>query len=263
MMTVGFLGAGNMGSALARAAAKSGDVRILIADKDGDKARAVATEIGGVATDITEVAEKADIIFLGMKPHGVGAAIEEIRESLRDGALIVSMAAAVDIKTVEKHLCRPMPIIRIMPNTPVAVGEGLILFSPNEKAEGVCEDFLRIMKFAGDFERIDEALMDAAACISGCGPAFAFTFIDALAKGGEKCGLDRDMALLFAEKTLRGAAAYALASERTPEELRDAVCSPGGTTIEGVKALEAGNFTDTVGEAVVAAYKKTLIMKAK
>ena len=263
MMTVGFLGAGNMGGALARAAAKSDDVRILIADKDGDKARAVATEIGGVATDITDVAEKADILFLGMKPHGVGAAIEEIRESLRDGALIVSMAAAVDIKTVEKHLCRPMPIIRIMPNTPVAVGEGLILFSPNEKAEAICEDFLRIMKHAGDFERIDEALIDAAACISGCGPAFGFMFIDALAKGGEACGLSRDKARLFAEKMLRGAAAYALASDRTPEELKAAVCSPGGTTIEGVFALENAKFTEAVGGAVIAAYNKTLIMKAK
>ena len=263
MMTVGFLGAGNMGSALARAAARGEGVRILLADKDGDKARAVAAEIGGASADIATVAKEADILFLGMKPAGVGAAIEEIRDVLSENTLIVSMAAAVDIKTVEEHLCRPLPIIRIMPNTPVAVGEGLILFSPNEAAEKYCEDFLKLMRAAGDFERIDEEMMDAAACISGCGPAFGFMFIDALAKGGEACGLPRDKALIFAEKMLKGAAAYAYASDRSPEELRAAVCSPGGTTIEGVRALEAAKFTEAVSEAVIAAYNKTLIMKAK
>ena len=216
-----------------------------------------------MATDITEVAEKADILFLGMKPNGVSAAIEEIRDLLREGTLIVSMAAAVDIRTVEEHLCRPMPIIRIMPNTPVAVGEGLILYSPSKEAEGLCEVFLKIMAYAGDFIRIDEGLIDAAACISGCGPAFAFTFIDALAKGGEACGLSREMALRLAKGMVKGSAAYALASERSPEQLIEAVCSPGGTTIEGVKALDEAKFTDTVGGAVVAAYKKTLMMKAK
>lgn len=262
MITVGFLGAGNMGSALARAAAR-GEVRILIADKDTGKAQAVAEKIGGTAMEITEVAKEADILFLGMKPKGVGMAIEEIRDHLRDGTLIVSMAAAVDIKTVEGHLCRPMPIIRIMPNTPVAIGEGLILFSPNARGEGYCEEFLKVMHAAGDFERIDEALMDAAACISGCGPAFSFMFMDALAKGGEACGLSRDMALLFAEKMLKGAAAYALVSDRTPEELKQAVCSPGGTTIEGVLALDAAKFTEAVEKAVIAAYNKTLIMKSE
>ena len=263
MMTVGFLGAGNMGSALARAAAGGKGCRVLVADKDSDKARAVALEIGGAAADIDRVAKEADILFLGMKPAGIGAAIEEIRDRLSENTLIVSMAAAIDLRTVLEHLGRDMPIIRIMPNTPVTVGEGLILYSPNAKAEAYLERFLEVMRCAGDFERIDEAVMDAAACISGCGPAFAFMFIDALAKGGEACGLSRDKALLFAEKMLKGAAAYAMASDKTPEELRNNVCSPGGTTIEGVKVLEAAKFTEAVSDAVIAAYNKTLIMKAK
>ena len=263
MMTVGFLGAGNMGSALARAAARGGRCRVLVADKDQDKGQRVALDIGAEAADITDVAKEADIIFLGMKPAGIGAAIGEIRDAVRDMTLIVSMAAAVDIRTVEEHFGRPIPVIRIMPNTPVTVGEGLVLFSPNAKGEAYVEKFLEAMRCAGDFERIDEDLIDAAACISGCGPAFAYMFIDALAKGGESLGLTKEKALVYAEKMLKGSAAYALYSERTPEELKKNVCSPGGTTIEGVKVLEAKNFYEAVSGAVSAAYEKTLAMKAE
>ena len=263
MSTVGFLGAGNMGSALARAAAASGACRVMIADKDTDRARTVACRIGGEAADIRKTASEADIIFLGMKPAGVGAAIEEIRDIVRDKTLIVSMAAAVDIKTVESYLARSLPVIRIMPSTPVAIGEGVILYSPNEDAEGYVDEFLAIMKGAGALLRIEESKIDAAACISGCGPAFAYMFIDALAAGGVLRGLSREQALEYAAKTVRGAAAMIIESGKTPSELVAAVCSPGGTTVEGVQVLKAAKFPENVMGAVSAAYEKTLIMKSK
>ena len=148
-----------------------------------------------------------------------------------------------------------------MPNTPASVGEGMILFAANAAAECDIPLFLDVLAKAGTLDRLDERLIDAAACISGCGPAFVYMFAEALADGGVACGLPRDKALLYAAKTLKGAAEVILESGAHPEALKDAVCSPGGTTIEGVHALEEGSFRATAQNAVIAAYEKTLLMK--
>ncbi len=256
-MKIGFIGCGNMGGALAKAA--SGE--IFLYDKNEQTARALSERVGGtVCASAHDVALAADFLFLGVKPNILPSLLEELKTTLCEvKCTLVSMAAGVSIASVEETLGFSMPIIRIMPNTPAAVGEGMILHCHNKQVtHGSILDFLECMKSAGTFDLIDEKLIDAASAVSGCGPAFVYMFIEALADGGVKCGLPRDKALLYAEATVRGAATLALKTKQHPGALKDAVCSPGGTTIEGVAALEEGRLRGTVIDAVSAAYEKTL-----
>lgn len=253
-MRIGFIGCGNMGGALAKAA--KGE--ILLYDKNTALANALGAEIGAECkSSATELTECADIIFLGVKPNIVPLVLEEIKGALC-GKTVVSMAAGVSIASIEAVI-GGVPVIRIMPNTPAQIGEGMILVTKNELVgDEILAEFLDFMKGAGRFDIIDEKLIDAASAVSGCGPAFVYMFIEALADGGVKCGLPRDKAQLYAEATVRGAAALALETGKNPGVLKDAVCSPGGTTIEGVMALEKGAFRGAVMNAVCAAYEKTL-----
>ena len=253
-MKLGFIGCGNMGGALARAA--SGE--IFLYDKNTDAADALATEIGGNAEgSAVALTEKCDMVFLGVKPNIVPAVLEEIKHALDKATVLVSMAAGVAIEKLETVLGKQTPVIRIMPNTPAQVGEGMILVCKNAAVtEGMLDGFLSCMSGAGRFDVIDERLIDAASAVSGCGPAFVYMFIEALADGGVKCGLPRDKALLYAETTVKGAAALALSSGKNPGALKDAVCSPGGSTIAGVRALEQNGFRGAVIDCIVAANEK-------
>lgn len=261
MKKVGFIGTGNMGGALACAVASSDIAEVLLYDRDTAKAEALAAKIAAKSVDIYALCKTSDVIFLGVKPNIIPTLIEEIKDLVNPDALIVSMAAAVDINKIEKCFEKSVKVVRIMPNTPAAVGEGMILYAANVAAEEDIPTFLAVLAKAGTLDRLDERLIDAAACISGCGPAFVYMFAEALADGGVACGLPRDKAILYAAKTLKGAAEVILESGKHPEALKDAVCSPGGTTIEGVHALEEGAFRATAQNAVIAAYEKTLLMK--
>ena len=153
------------------------------------------------------------------------------------------------------------PVARIMPNTPAASGAGVIQLCHTGLTEVELCELTELLSGAGLVDLIDEERIDAACAVSGCGPAFAYMFLDALAQGGEACGLPRDKALLYATKMLEGAAKLAAQSDNTPEELKQAVCSPGGATIQGVYALENANFAAAVQSAVKASYKRTLELK--
>lgn len=258
-MKIGFIGAGNMGSALARATAKSG-AQVYIYDKDEGKANELAANIGASFMINTEIAAECDYIFLAVKPNIIPFAMKEIGEALtkNKNATVVSMAAGVSIDSIAKKEAK-LPVIRIMPNTPAAVGEGLILWCKNELVtDNALKGFLDALAPAGILEEIDEAKIDAASAISGCGPAFAYMFIDALADGGVESGLPRPLAQRLAAQTMLGAAKMVLVSGKHPAELKDAVCSPGGSTIEGVAALEKGSLRATAASAVRASYEKTL-----
>lgn len=258
-MKIGFIGCGNMGGALAKAA----DGEVILYDKNESTAKALGEKIGATVYSSAEaVAKDADFLFLGVKPNVIHSVAEELKDVLQEKkCTVVTMAAGVSIASLEEHLGINQPIIRIMPNTPASVGEGMILVSHNKHVtHGNILDFLEAMKGAGTFDFIDEKLIDAASAVSGCGPAFVYMFIEALSDGGVKCGLPRDKALLYAEATVRGAATLALKTKQNPGALKDAVCSPGGTTIEGVSALENGAFRGTVINAVSAAYEKTIKM---
>ena len=257
MKRIGFIGAGNMGGALARAVAKA-DTDIYITDLAADKAAALAGEVGGYVADAEKIAEVCDFIFIAVKPNTVAAVLSGIGESVKkNGAVLISMAAGVSIERLEEA-AEGAAIIRIMPNTPAAIGRGMILWCANSRvSEENIGDFLGFMAGAGELDRLDERLIDAGSALSGCGPAFVYMFIEALADGAVKCGLPRDKAMKYAAETLIGGAGMVKETGIHPGALKDAVCSPGGSTIEGVKALEDGALRATVIAAVSAAFERT------
>lgn len=266
MITAGFIGCGNMGGALASAAAKAiGGKQIFLSDFIEEKAESLAERLFANNSDNTTIAENCKYIFLGVKPQVIFDTIKNISPVLKkrkDRYVVVSMAAGISIQSIEKAFGFNVPVIRIMPNTPVAVGNGVILYScDDEITVKEREAFEEIFKCAGMTDRIAENLMDAASAVSGCGPAFVYLFIEALADGGVACGLPRDKALSYAASTVMGAAKMVTESNRHPGVLKDAVCSPGGTTIEGVRALEEGAFRASSMDAVIKAYEKTLKLK--
>ena len=265
-MKIGFIGAGNMGGALARAVSLSG-AEVFIYDKDEKKSEDLARAIGAECSAPYEMVAKCDAVFLGVKPNIIPAVAEEIAEAVskRDGAcLIISMAAGVKTSDLASRLGVSTPIIRIMPNTPVAYGAGMVLWSKSSAVtEDMERDFLSFMDKAGRLDLVPEELIDAGTAISGCGPAFAYMFIDALTKGGVAAGLSEDKAKLYACEMLKGAAITAMNSEKPAAVLREEVCSPGGSTIEGVKVLWDGGFEKTVSDAVEASFNKTVLLGKK
>ena len=261
-MRYGFIGAGNMGGALATALSRTVPGReIALADRDEGKAAALAEKLGACAVTAEEAARCCDTLFLGVTPQMMKEMMEQIHSALAEnrGVLLVSMAAGVSIREIREMAGGALPVIRIMPNMPVAVGQGMILYDASENVAPEQEQlFLQDMARAGRLDRLPEKLIDAGCALSGCGPAYAFLLMEALADGGVECGLPRDKAQLYAAQTLLGSAEMLLQSGEHPGKLKDAVCSPGGTTIAGVHALEKSGFRAAGMEAVCAAYRKTL-----
>ena len=258
----GFIGCGNMGGALAKAVASAvGGSSVALFDVDGAKSAALAGALGAVATDDADVYRNSEFVFFAVKPNIISKVLASASSKLSKNAVAVSMAAGVSVRDVMSALGSDR-VIRIMPNTPAAVGAGVILYTCAEGIkDGDVSSFLQVMSRAGIVDAIDEKYIDAAAALSGCGPAFAYMFIEGLADGAVACGLPRDKALLYAKQTLLGSASLALASDKHPEKLKDEVCSPGGTTIEGVLALERGSFRSDAASAVIAAFEKTKKLK--
>ncbi len=261
-MRYGFIGAGNMGGALATALSRTVPGReIALADREEAKAAALAEKLGACAVTAEETARCCDTLFLGVKPQMMKEMMEQIHSALaeNEGVLLVSMAAGVSIREIREMAGAALPVIRIMPNMPVAVGQGMILYDASENVTPEQEQlFLQDMARAGRLDRLPEKLIDAGCALSGCGPAYAFLLMEALADGGVECGLPRDKAQLYAAQTLLGSAEMLLQSGEHPGKLKDAVCSPGGTTIAGVHALERSGFRAAGMEAVCAAYRRTL-----
>lgn len=256
-MKYGFIGCGNMGSALARALSKTTN-NILLSDCNNQKAAELAMQLGCQVGNNTQIASECDRIFLGVKPQIMPSMLESIRVGLTvKKPLLITMAAGLEISTIEKMAGGKLPVIRIMPNTPAAIGKGMILYCRNELVDdATLNDFVSDMRYSGILDPIDEKLIDAGCAVSGCGPAFMYMYLEALADGAVACGLPRDKAIKYAAATMAGAAELVLSSAQHPEALKDAVCSPGGSTIMGVKALEDGGLRSAAFNAVMAAYKR-------
>lgn len=259
----GFIGCGNMGGALSEAVAHSiGESNVTFYDTDIKKVKAFHDKTNILPSPSQTVYSESKFIFFGVKPNIIENVLREAADFTGKNSIIVSMAAGVSINTVAASVGADKKIIRIMPNTPAAIGAGTVLYSLNKNVTTDDEtDFLNIMSKTGIVSKIDENLIDAAAALSGCGPAFVYIFIEALADGAVACGLPREKALLYAKQTVLGSAALALDSKKHMGELKDNVCSPGGTTIEGVLTLEKGSFRATAASAVIAAYEKTKKLK--
>lgn len=259
-MKIGFIGCGNMGSALARAICRISDTKVYISDHNREKAENFAKETGAQISNNESIASDCDFVFLAVKPAQFSTVVPPLRPlfSKNPDSVIVTMAAGLTLDRVGGYIGKSHKIIRIMPNTPVAVGRGMITWCKNELVnEADAENFKKIMASAGRLDAIDEPLIDAASALSGCGPAFVYMFAEALADGAVQCGLPREKANIYAAETLKGAAEMLLKSGKHPGLLKDEVCSPGGSTIEGVHALEEVAFRADTANAIIKSYEKT------
>lgn len=264
--SIGFIGTGNMGSAIAAAAAKSGLAgRILLSNRTPSKAQALADRLTGAeVSDNAAIARECQLIFLGVKPQmmaGLLADISPILAQRRDRFCLVTMAAGLTCAKIRDLAGVNCPVIRMMPNTPCAIGAGVIQYCALDASQEELDQFAALMAPAGLIDPVAEQLIDAASAVSGCGPAFVYLFIESLADGGVACGLPRDKAIAYAAQMVAGSARMVLESGTHPGALKDAVCSPGGTTIQGVRTLEERGFRGAAMDAVIAAYDKTLSLK--
>ena len=253
-----------MGGALVRAVAKSVDPKkIAVCDHNPGKIAALEAECGVTCEDIRTVATESKFVVLGVKPQGMASTLSLIGDILktRDDVTLVTMAAGLSADDICRMAGREYPVIRIMPNTPCLLGEGMILYTAKRAASKDVAVFLKAFEKAGVFDWVDEELMDVAGAISGCGPAFAYAFAQALALGGVSKGLSQEKGVFYAAQAMIGAGKMLLTGEQ-PQVLIDKVCSPGGTTLAGMSALEKGNFQETAKSAVDAAYARTKELKS-
>lgn len=261
-MKYGFIGCGNMGGAIATALSNS-TKSILLANRTHKKAELLAKKLGLSSGTNEEAAGSCEFVFLGVKPQMAEDVLLSIKDTLtKNKPVLVSMLAGTSIQKLEALTGGELPIIRILPNTPVAVGKGIVLYCRSKNVtEEKMNEFLSDMSPCGFLDEISESLIDAGSCLSGCAPAFMYMFISALSDGAVAAGLPRSKALTYAAMTMAGSAELVLKSGKHPEQLKDEVCSPGGTTIMGVKALEEGGFRDCAMSAILAAYNKTKDMR--
>lgn len=270
-MKIGFIGLGNMATAIIGGLLREGTVlgrneetvtaaAIIGSAKTESTRRAKADQFGiAVAADNRQVAEEADVLVLAVKPQFFPEVIEEIRDVAGD-KLVISIAAGLTLERIADLFGREvatMRLIRCMPNTPALVNAGCTAVCPGpgatEADEATC---ISLMSSFGRAVVIPERLMDAASAVSGSSPAFVFMFIESLADGAVAAGMPRAQAYEFAAAAVAGSAQLVLQTGRHPGDLKDMVCSPGGTTIQGVKALEEGAFRASVMGAVDACVRK-------
>lgn len=276
-MNIGLIGAGNMGAAVVKGylAANPGFAKNFYAyDKDQPKLFALAEETGiHGCHDAVDVAVRSDVIILAVKPDVFAEALREIIPPVNPAEkVLVSIAAGIKIDRIEQ-LCKELfgvkekkqtlscKIIRVMPNTPALVGQGMSALCRNQGvSDGEFDPVLDLFASIGRAEEVSEKLMDCVVGVSGSSPAYVYLFIEALADGAVAQGMDRRQAYRFAAQAVLGSAEMALSTGRHPGELKDMVCSPGGTTIDAVAALEKNGFRHAVMEAVKTASEKSRAM---
>ena len=255
-MKYGFIGCGNMGGAIAKALSKA-TKEIYVCDRSG-KAAALAEELGIHYSDASYIAATCDRIFLAVKPHLMQGVLEPLQEILAEKTpLLITMAAGLEIRQIEAFAGCDLPVIRIMPNTPTAIGKGVIHYCCNSLVKkSTVASWLEDMRYCGLLDELEERLIDAASALSGSGPAYMYVFLEALADGAVTCGIPRAKAMEYAAMTMAGAAEMYLASKQHPGALKDAVCSPGGSTIAGLRALESRSFRAAAMDCVIATYNR-------
>ena len=258
MAKAAFIGVGNMGGALAKAACKSlGADKVAVSNRTYLKAEKLSNEIGCRAYSTNrEAAQEAEYIFLCVKPNQIQKVIQELAPIL-EGKILVSVAAGVTLEELQGWAGEGIPVLRIMPNTACEIGKGMTALAGGKTAEEKhFAEVEKILACSGLVERLEEEMIDPYNAVAGCGPAFVYPYIEALADGGVLVGLHRDEAIRYAAQMVMGAAAMVLETGEHPGKLKDAVCSPGGLTIEGVAELERHGLRAAAIDAVVAAWRK-------
>ncbi|WP_411681270.1 pyrroline-5-carboxylate reductase [Clostridium thailandense] len=262
---IGFIGCGNMAQAMIGGIIKAKLVpesNIMASDLNETDLKHVAEDYGiKVTTDNNEVAKNADILILSVKPNLYAAVIEGIKNSIKENAVVVTIAAGKSIASTETSFGKKLKVVRVMPNTPALVGEGMSAVCPNDRvAEEEKEEIMEIFESFGKAEIVNEKLMDAVTSVSGSSPAYVYMFIEAMADAAVLDGMPRSQAYKFAAQAVLGAAKMVLATGMHPGELKDMVCSPGGTTIEAVATLEEKGLRSTVISAMRSCTRKSIEM---
>lgn len=255
---IGFIGCGSMGSAMINRFLNNKKVLpedIMACDIKQNHIEELKCKFNIKKTiQSKEVLDFAQTIFLAVKPQDMPVVLEDIKKDVTDRHLLVSAAAGITISEILGIVNSNKKVIRLMPNTPCLIGSGMTVLSPGQKVNEAELCFVKeLLESLGKVEVLEEKLMDAVTGLSGSGPAYVFTFIEALADGGVKAGLPRETALLLAGQTVLGAAEMIMETGEHPSVLKDKVTSPGGTTIAGIYALEKESFRGTVMSAVEAA----------
>lgn len=264
---IGFIGGGAIAEALVRGVVNAGLLtagQITVGDVASERL-AYLSEKYGVATslDTAAVAAQADVLFLTVKPQVIAAALDTVAPAVARKTLVISVAAGVTLAALEERLPQ-VPVVRVMPNTPVAVGAGMSAIALGRHAtarDG--EAAMAIFAAVGRAVMVNEDAMDAVTGLSGSGPSFAYVLIDALADAGVRVGFPRQLAITLAAQTLYGAAKMVLETGEHPAKLRDMVTSPGGTSIAGVHVLEQKGVRAALMDAVVAATERSRAMGRK
>ena len=261
-MKIGFIGCGNMGQAMIKGIVEAKWIQnedILVSNRTSKKLEKIKDLYGvSTTTDNCVVAKNSDILVLSVKPKIYSLIIEEIRDVVKADTLIVSIAPGITLHQLETQFIQTHKIVRCMPNTPAMVNEGCTAYVMNANCDNTNQQIIeKLLSCFGIAASVDESLMDAVTGLSGSSPAFVYMFIEALADGAVHEGMPREMAYQFAAQTVLGSAKLVLASGNHPGICKDQVCSPAGTTIEGVRTLEADGFRSSVMEAVIAASRKS------
>ena len=261
-LTIGFLGAGKMATALAKGFINAGLVtgkQIIASDVIQPTAAAFAKEVGAKTTAFNpDVLKFAEVLILAVKPEQVSAVLAELREHFTERHLLISIAAGVPLAKLEAGLPEGARVIRVMPNTPALVGASASAFAPGKSALPADGELVQqLLASVGVAFQVKESLLDAVTGLSGSGPAYVYQFIEALSDGGVASGLPRDIATRLAAQTVLGGAKMVLETGQHPGALKDQVTSPGGTTIEGLHELEKGKMRAAVMSAVRAATEKS------
>lgn len=263
--TIGFIGCGKMAQAIIGGLLKS---KLYQPDHIVASARTEQT-VEQVATKFAiqagihngEVAKQADILILAVKPDLHGAVIEEIKGYVKENAVIITIAAGITLNFLECAFKKRIKAVRVMPNTPSLVGEGMSAICANDLVESdELQEVIRLFESFGQAEVLTEQLMDAVPAVSGSSPAYVYMFIEALADGAVQQGIPRDQAYKLAAQAVLGAAKMVLETGKHPGELKDNVCTPGGATIEAVTTLEKQGFRAAVVSAMEACTKKSKVL---
>lgn len=263
-MSVGIIGSGNMGGAIAGGIAKSGLIdknNIFVSDHNDEKAKNLAKTYGIKVSDNEKIASECNICVVAVKPDIARKVMKDISLLLKPETIVMSIVAGLDVVTVEKLIGNKHKFIRVMPNTPALVGEGMSAIcggsSVSKEDMNLAE---QVLSCVGKVVTVEECKMDAVTGLSGSGPAYIFQIIEAMSDGGVFAGLPRDKAIQMAAQTVLGSAKMVLETGLHPGVLKDMVTSPAGTTIEGVLTMERGGVRKTLMEAVIAGANKSKLM---
>ncbi|QIB68864.1 pyrroline-5-carboxylate reductase [Aminipila butyrica] len=261
-MRVGFIGAGNMGGAILRGCLASGQVlptEVCVCGRSPEKLEALCQELGVQSCgSIRELVESSQVIMLGVKPNMFPEVLPQVAEAYSSDKVLVSMAAGITMASIGEGVSQSAKIIRVMPNTPAAVGEAMTSVSRNPQVND--EEFAEILELfqsIGRAEEVKEELIHCVIGVSGSSPAYTYMYIDALAEAAVKNGMEKEQALVFAAQSVLGAAKMVLETGVDPVQLRINVCSPGGTTIEAVERLQHLGFAEVVQSGFQAAVDKS------